>query len=318
MTKSKETKYQIAQPLTAYFWPFDVPTRLWHCLWVSTTPELPAGDNPFWRWALSGREIEDLKRVPWWITLRCRADDTALSKRQQRAVEIVRYSRLAIQLVAPVGCNESTIVISGPNGVSTVHPPSMPSTPWGRVNGYENASLDEIRRVVRGVNSIFRFRIPQLINSLNFLELGFGAENQYISTFLWVSGLDSILMAGTPQNFRRRLVNILGEQTFVLPKVDPGGQPKYRVGEIAEEVYELRSKIAHGSLIPKKFLEQVRLKNVNDRIIESYGPPTQYLHIVRECALFLLIGVLKKIFLEDCAKVANSTGLWRSKLNKPW
>jgi hypothetical protein len=262
--------------------------------------------------------MEDLKRLPWWVTLECRADSSALSKRQHRAVEIVRYTRLAIQLVAPVGCNESTIVISGPNGVSTVHPPPMPSTPWGRISMFENASLADIRRVVRGVNSILRFRVPRLINSLNFLELGFGAENPYISTFLWVSGLDAILMAGTPQNFRQRLVNVLGERSFVLPKVDPGGQPKYRVGEIAEEVYELRSKIAHGSLIPKKFLEQVRLKNTSDRNIESYAPPTQYLHIVRECALFLLIGVLKKIFLEDCAKVANSTGLWRSKLNNPW
>ena len=125
-------------------------------------------------------------------------------------------------------------------------------------------------------------------------------------------------MAANPKKFKERLINILGEQTFVLPKTDPGGQPKYRVGEIAEEVYELRSKIAHGSLMPKKFLEQVMLKNVNDKIIESYAPPTQYLHIVRECALFLLIGVLKKIFLEGCAKVANSTGLWRSKLNNPW
>jgi len=262
--------------------------------------------------------MENLRRIPFWVTLGCRADSRALSKRQQRAVEIVRYTRLAIQVVAPVGCDESTIVISGPNVVSTVRPPRMPSTPWGRINMYENATLDEIRRVVRGVHSILRFRVPRLINSLNFLELGFGAENQYISTFLWVSGLDAILMAGTPQNFRQRLVDVLGEQTFVLPKVDPGGQPKYRVGEVAEDVYELRSKIAHGSLIPKKFLEQVRLKNVYDRNIESYAPPTQYLHIVRECALFLLIGVLKRIFLEDCAKVANDTSLWRMKLNKPW
>jgi hypothetical protein len=318
MTDSNETNYLVAQPLTAYFWPFDVPTKLWHSLWVRTTPDLPTGDNAFWRWALSGREIEDLGKVPWWVTLECRADGSALSKRQQRAVEIVRYTRLAIQIVAPVGCNESTIVISGPNGVSTVHPPPMPSTPWGRVSGYENASLAEIRRVVRGVNSIIRFRVPRLINALNFLELGFGTENQYISTFLWVSGLDAILMAGTPQNFRQRLVNVLGEQTFVLPKVDPGGQPKYRVGEIAEEVYELRSKIAHGNLIPQKFLAQVRLKNVNEKTIESYAPPTQHLHIVRECALFLLIGVLKKIFLEDCAHLANSTGPWRTKLNSPW
>ena len=262
--------------------------------------------------------MEDLKRIPWWITLECRADTSPLSGRQHRAAEIVRYTRLAIQLVAPVGCNESTIVISGPTGVSTIHPPPMPSTPWGRIGAYENASLGEIRRVVRGVNSIFRFRVPRLINSLNFLELGFSAQNPYISAFLWVSGLDAVLMAGTPLNFKQRLVNVLGEQSFVLPRVDPGGQPKYRVRELAEDVYELRSKIAHGSLIPTKFLQNERLKNVQDQVIESYAPPTQYLHIVRECALFLLIGVLKKIFLEDCARLANNTALWRAKLNNPW
>jgi len=318
MTEFKQTNYLVAQPLTSYFWPFDVPTRLWHSVWVRTTPALPADDNPFWRWALSGREMEDLRRVPRWITLECRADNSALSPRQQRAVEIVKYTRLAIQLVAPVGCNESTIVVSGPNGVSTVHPPAMPSTPWGRIAGYEDVSLDEIRRVIRGVHGIVRFRVPRIINALNFLELGFGAQNQYISTFLWVSGLESILMAGTVQNFTDRLKNVLGESSFVLPNVEPGGQPKYRVGEMAEDVYELRSNIAHGNLISKKFLENTRLKNVQGKVIESYSPPTQYLHIVRECSLFLLIKVLKKIFLEDRAKVANSTKAWKTQLSKPW
>jgi len=318
MTEAKDTKYLIAQPLTAYLWPFDVPTKLWHGLWVRSTPGLPRDNDNFWRWALSGREMEDLKRVQWWVTLNCKADSSALNQRQQHAVEIVRYTRLAIQLVAPVGCNESTIVISGPHGVSTAHPPTMTSTPWGRVAGYENVSLDEIRRVVRGVNTVLRFRVPRIINSLNFLELGFGAQNQYISTFLWVSGIESILMAGTVQKFTERLKNVLGEKTFVLPKVEPGGQPKYRVGEMAEEVYELRSNIAHGNLIARKFLAHTRLRNIHDKDIESYSPPTQHLHIVRECALFLLIKVLKKIFLEDCAKVANNTKAWKSKLSNPW
>jgi len=252
------------------------------------------------------------------VTLECKADGSALSPRQHRAAEIVRFTRLAIQLVAPVGCNESTIVVSGRNGVSTVHPPAMVSTPWGRITGYENVSLDEIRRVVRGVNTILRFRVPLIINSLNFLELGFGAQNPAISTFLWVSGIESLLMAGTVQNFTQRLKNVLGEQTFMLPKVDPGGQPKYRVGDMAEDVYELRSNVAHGSLINKKFLSPTTLKNIQDRDIVAYSPPTQYLHIVRECALFLLARVLHKIFLDDCAKVANDTKAWKAKLKKPW
>jgi len=104
----------------------------------------------------------------------------------------------------------------------------------------------------------------------------------------------------------------------MLPKVDPGGQPKYRVGDMAEDVYELRSNVAHGSLINKKFLSPTTLKNIQDRDIVAYSPPTQYLHIVRECALFLLARVLHKIFLDDCAKVANDTKAWKAKLKKPW
>jgi hypothetical protein len=55
-------------------------------------------------------------------------------------------------------------------------------------------------------------------------------------------------MAGNSKNFRDRLINVFGGTTFVLPKVEPNEQPAYRVGEIAGELYDLRSAIAHGQL----------------------------------------------------------------------
>jgi hypothetical protein len=318
MIESKNESYLVAQPLSAYFWPFETPTRLWQCLWVKSTPKLPTGEDPFWKWALSGREIEKLKSYPWWVTLELRADSTALSQRQQRAVEVVRYTRLAIQIVAPVGCDDSTIVITSSKGVSTVHPPPMTSTPWGRIAGYGNSSLDEIRRVVRGVNSVFRFRAPRIINSLQFLELGFGASNPYIGIFLWVSGLDALLMAGNSRNFKDRLVNVFGETTFVLPEVDSSGQPRYRIGEVAGELYDLRSAIAHGSLVSAKFLERVGLKDIYGKTISTYPPEVQYFQIMRECALFLLIRLLRKIFLEDRVSMVNNTAQWRARLDHPF
>jgi len=244
--------------------------------------------------------------------------NTALSQRQRRAVELVRYTRLAIQLIAPVGCDDSTIVVTSSKGVSTMHPPPMTSTPWGRIVGYENSSLDEIRRVVRAVNLVFRFRAPRIINSLQFLELGFGANNPYIGLFLWVSGLDAILMAGNSKNFKERLVNVFGDSTFVLPEVDFSGQPRYRVGEVAGELYDLRSVIAHGSLVPAKFLEQVSLKDVYGKIISTYPTQVQYLQVMRECALFLLIRLLRKIFLEDRVYMVNNTAQWRARLDHPF
>jgi hypothetical protein len=315
--ESKNIKYVVAQPLTAYFWPFPVPTRLWQSIWVTSPPHLPRADEPFWQWALSGREIENLRRYSWWVKLEFLADESALSQRQRRAIELVKYTRLAIQLVAPVGCDDSTIVVIGPKGVSTAHPPSMTSTPWGRILGYETSSLSEIRSVIRGVHSIFRFRIPRLINSLYFLELGFGAGNPYIGTFLWVSGLDAILMAGNSTKFTERLVNVLGETTFVLPNVD-SNQPKYRVGEVAAELYDYRSAIAHGQLIPKKFLEPTGLIDVSGHSIRIYPPEHQYTQVMRECALFLLLRVLRKIFVESRVSMVSDTVLWRARLDHPF
>ena len=178
--------------------------------------------------------------------------------------------------------------------------------------------MAEIRTVIRGVNKVFRFRVLRLINSLQFLELGFGSNNPYIGTFLWVSGLDAILMAGNSRNFKDRLINVFGETTLVLPRVDPSGQPRYRVGEIADELYDLRSAIAHGQLIPKKFLEHVGLQDIHGKEISTYLPKVQYFQVMRECALFLLIQLLRKIFLENRVSMVNDTALWRTRLDHPF
>jgi hypothetical protein len=178
MTGSTDKRYLVAQPLTPYVWPYATPTKLWHGLWVKSTPTLPDADDQFWRWELSGSQSERLKHYPWWVTLEFHADNTSLSRRQQRAVELVKYARLAIQLVAPVGSSDSTIIVTGPGNVPVVfQQPPMTSTPWGRICGHEHSSLTEIRKVVRGVSSIFRFRVPRLINPLQFLELGFLQDN---------------------------------------------------------------------------------------------------------------------------------------------
>jgi hypothetical protein len=137
----------------------------------------------------------------------------------------------------------------------------------------------------------------------------------------WSHGLpvDAILIAGNSNNFRDRLINVFGATTFVLPRVDPSGQPKYRVGKIAGELYDLRSAIAHGQLVPPKFLEHTGLLDVYGNEISTYHPPhAQYLHVMRECALFLLIRLLRKIFLEDRIKMVSNTTLWRARLDHPF
>ena len=130
-------------------------------------------------------------------------------------------------------------------------------------------------------------------------------------SFLWVSRLDAILMACNSKNFEQRLINVLGEKTFVLPAVNPSGQPRYRVGEIARNFTISESAIAHGQLMPQKFLNQTGLQDVHGKAISIHLPKVQFLHVMRECALFLLVRLLKKIFLEDRIGTVNNTALWR-------
>lgn len=71
-------------------------------VWVKPKPRI-AGQPGLLQWALSGRELEELEKRPHWLY--CEFRDYAIggSKRQGRAIQIVRNAALAIQIVAPLG-----------------------------------------------------------------------------------------------------------------------------------------------------------------------------------------------------------------------
>ena len=107
--------------------------------------------------------------------------------------------------------------------------------------------------------------------------------------------------------------------TLVLPKVDPSGQLKYRVGEIAGELYNLRSAIAQGQLVPKKFLEHTGLIDAHGKGISAYHPSrAHYLHVMSESALFLLVRLSREISEEDRVHMVSNTTLWRTRLDHPF
>jgi hypothetical protein len=322
MRKSKQNsvRFEVWQPLS-WQWPYGVPKRLRLGIWAKAQPKFPKAEDPFLRWALSGAEVENLNRESIWLCLKFSDTDSMNSPRTTRALELIRNTQLAIQILAPVGCSNNTMLIRREDSgriVSTVHTQPLVSTPWGRINAFGDCSLSDIRRVVSGVHGIFHSQILRLVNPLYWLQLGLESKNNHIRTFQWVSGLDSLLMAGNSNAFRERLVNVHGDKTFVLPKVGPDGQPKYSVEEVAEDLYGLRSVTAHGQLIPKKFLEFCEFTNTLGAKIPSYPFPTRYFNILEECALFLFVGVLRKIFMAGLVKTFIDVRSWRQKLRHPF
>lgn len=317
MRRRGSTEYILCQPLS--HWPFEIPTQLMLGISVGPATEMPKEGDAFWRWALSGREIENLKRYSKWLRFGFFDEDVQPTKRQMRAVEVISSARLAIQVVAPTGAFDSTILVTGQNGVfSTIHKPPLTSTPWGRIIAFQNRSVAEVQRAVRGVQKVFKRRIARLINPLFLLEMGLESTNLHIRTFLWLSAIDCLLMAATRVLFEKRLTNMLGQDAFVFPCLDGSVQPKYRVGELVEDLYDFRSAIAHGQVLPEKFLLDCDFLDTNDSPIEVYPKACQYRQVMEESALFLLLRMLNRVFAEDLFDTVCDTTEWKKKLSRPF
>jgi hypothetical protein len=124
-------------------------------------------------------------------------------------------------------------------------------------------------------------------------------------------------MAGGKSKFAKRLTTFLGNETFVFPALETFGQPKYRVGEVAEDLYELRNAIAHGGEIPLKFRKGTGFLDCAENLLEGYESGYQYGCVLLESALFLLCAALRKVFVRKLIQTVAERRAWGSYLEGP-
>ena len=138
-------------------------------------------------------------------------------------------------------------------------------------------------------------RPSKTMNPLYFLELGLQADNAGVRSFLWTTGIDSLLVANTEAKFKRRISNLLGANSYVFPADGSGRQPIYKVEKLASRMYKLRSLIAHGVEIDESFRRRVGFQTGGS--FPLTGKFLNYLEadILNEAALFLLCAVLRRI-----------------------
>jgi hypothetical protein len=267
---------------------------------------------------LSGREIQELGKIPNWLY--CEFRDYAVwgSKRQARAIRIIRNAALAIQIVAPLGSWDAQIITfkrqnAGlvPKGIE--HHPPQHTAAWARIVGFDSRSEADLPLVVAGVQRAFARGGVPLINALNFFELGLEAMNPYIQFFLWTTALDSLLMAVTPRNFRDRLCTRFGGSSFVLPTTE-FGQPKYRVEDVADDIFQLRSAIAHGQEIRAKFRSRIPFEDDAGNVIPDIQSPRLYSEVLHECSLFLLCRLLRWLFVNGLDRGVRNATSWKKVL----
>jgi hypothetical protein len=85
---------------------------------------------------------------------------------------------------------------------------------------------------------------------------------------LWIIALDALVVAHDKETFVRRILALMGIDTFALPTDRSGAQPKYVIGDVADDLYTLRNIIAHGNEIPLAYREEQRFEFTDTK---AYG-----------------------------------------------
>jgi|GEM_PF-3269837 len=175
------------------------------------------------------------------------------------------------------------------------------------VNDFGSPDLGELSAAFTRFRKCSEVALTRLINPVRLLEHGLQAREPHLATLLWTMGLDSLLMPKNSKLFVSRLCRLLGPESYVFGRGKfLGEQPSIKVGDIAEDLYKFRSKIAHGNDIPIRFREKFALRSTTGEEIycgegHSHLP---YRAILHSAALFLLLAAIRGILTD-----ANLHGL---------
>jgi hypothetical protein len=268
---------------------------------------------------MSDDEREYLSEPRYWISVSKEVEHWYVGRSDDDLYEKARLAMYALQVMCPVGGRNVYLKFretpEGLDNFGSSHPAEMKSTLIGRIAVLDEQTLQtDFDKVYHGINRAFDERIVRLQNPLILLEHGLQIGHVYLSTLVWVMGLDMLFMAGEKLPFVERVAGFLGPNTPVFPTVSfLNRQPRLTVGEVLEDVYELRNIVAHGREIPARPFREKRA------IVDTSGERINcddyfYAQVIMESALFILAKSLRQIMLGDLVDAVKDEAQWKCKL----
>lgn len=268
---------------------------------------------------MSDKERNDLSESRYWLSVSKQVEKWYLNQSDDELYEKARRAMNALQIICPSGGRNVYLKFrelpDGFDNTGSLHPAKMTSTMMGRMAVLEDQGLQEdFERVFQGVNRAFDEMIVRLQNPILLLEHGLQTGHLYLSTLMWVMGLDMLFMAGEKVPFVDRVAGFLGASARIFPAVPlPHRQPRLTIGEVLEDVYELRNIVAHGREIPARpFREKCDLVDAKGVRIDVFD--YHYSEVIMESALFLLARSLRKIMVDGLVDVVKDEAKWKQKL----
>jgi hypothetical protein len=250
---------------------------------------------------------KDLKGMrEWHLAIACDWSEPMIQgiKRDEAPPEIrLANANLALQVAAPIGTFFSACITEQDEGINPRLRISefrkFRGTSWSRMEGFGNIDAAQVRAIVDGILHLLTSNDPRMINPIRFFEHGLSSDDPYIRILLWVTAIDAITMSIKQDVFVRRLSRLLDGDSLVFPQTDDVYVSRATlVRDVAKDLFQLRSEIAHGKAISKKFWE-VRYELRDSFPVGAYGnaPPRRTI-LLEESALALLTRLLQKTATE--------------------
>lgn len=277
-------------------------------------------DKSFLNQVMSGMDVDAISNWKVWLTV---SEDIESGHNAPPGYAKARWAMSSLQIIRPFGCKNVYMGFrKNQEGWTHLnygfHPSEMKCPDIACMAYYDVEGIKkDFEKVYRGVSRAFDEKITRLENPIVLLELGLQANHIYLSTLMWVMALDMLFMAEKKIPFVERLTGFLGVDTLIFPPLfECEFQADLTVGSIATDLFQFRSIVAHGKLIPKKFLAQRELKNTNPECSVHGEDLYQYSYsqILSASALYLLVRSLRKIMVEDLIDVVGDDKKWRQKL----
>jgi len=284
----------------------------------------PVFNEKDWRfWNLRRTEEETVRERTYWLCTEreCQWTDHALLNQM---AEELRTAMLGFQLWAPIGWDGLILDCSrtqeGSLTVERVHRPEDYATPfWGRMLDLRKLDPAQLGFLAEGTLAAVDSGCVPIVNPFRFLEIGLqtAVNHRRAGAVLWMMGLDGLLAAERQVVFANRLQKLLGKDTRIFPEDRAGRRPTYTVAEMAANMFEFRSLIAHGREILQKYREPIAFQFEPEELdclaVEKWSRGT----LMIESIVFTLIAALRRVIIDGLVERIRNQRAWKRWLDAP-
>jgi len=286
--------------------------------------ERPEFDEVDWRfWNLRRTEEEAVRERSHWLCIEHESEWIDHARLNAMADDL-RTSMLGFQLWAPIGWDALILdcwrTNKGPLTVVRVHVPEAYATPrWGTMLDLRRLDPEQLATLVEGTLNALESGCVPLVNPFRFLEIGLqtAVHHRRAGAVLWMMGLDGLLAAERQVTFSDRIQKLLGKDTYVFPEDRAGRQPTYTVAELAANMVEFRSLIAHGKEILQKYRDPISFRfepaEMGYLTLEGWSHGT----LVIESIVFAFICALRKVIVDNLTERIKNQRAWKRWLDAP-